>query len=369
MRAMRKANVPGEVAQRPVPAGRGSSPAKRATGSVSCELVVQRALAVATTMGAPGYEIALHVGISAAELADRDSRLPLDKVFDMFDEIERRTGDHAFGLHAAEVGSAAPNNVLALAVHHSPTLGEAFRRWARYNRLINDAAKIEIVTNGELAHLRYRVDHVDGPHRLGAQAALAYMCLMGRQSLGRRFRAQHAGFRHPAPDAATLGEYARVFEAPVTFGGPVDELVVPRAVLAEPLPKADPALCAHLDRHLDVLLERTKPADLRAQVWRIIGEHLTGGLPDIEWLAERLHMSPRSLQRRLRDAGTSFQELLDTLRRDLALRYLEQGLALAEVAFLVGFTEPSNFHRAFKRWTGTTPAEARGRTAGPAARA
>jgi AraC-like DNA-binding protein len=310
-------------------------------------------------MGAPGFEIAMSAGISTAELADRDGRLPLEKLFEVFNEIERRTGDQAFGLHFAEAIFAVPDHPLLFAVQSSPTLGEAFRRAARYTRIIIDAAEIEINTASELVHLRFRVDHEGPSHPIGAQAALALLCLLGRQSLGARFQVTHVRFSRAAPDDRALKEYARIFDTQVTFGELVDELVAPRAVLAEPLPKADAALCTQLDRYLDAQLERTKPADLRARAWRLLGDDLSGGPPDIEWLAERLRMSPRSLQRRLRDAGTSFQELLDARRRDLAMQYLEQGLALAEVAFLVGFTDPSNFHRAFKRWTGMTPAEAR----------
>ena len=336
----------------------------RVTGTVACELI-QRALALATARGAPGREIAASAGITAGELADRDARLPIDKLFGVFDEIVRRTGDEAFGLHIAEASRAVPDNALALAVHSSPTLGDAFRRASRYTRIVNDAAEVEIETRAERVHLRYRIDHPGEPHRVGAQAALALLCLVGRQQVGARFRVVRAGFRQAAPGPAARAEFARVFDAPVAFGGPADELVAPSAVLDEPLPRADPALCAHLDRHLnrqlDGLLARTRPADLRARACRLLGERLTGGPPDIEWLADQLHMSTRSLQRRLREAGTSFQALLDALRRDLALRYLAQDLALAEVAFLVGFTEPSNFHRAFKRWTGMTPAEARQR--------
>jgi AraC-like DNA-binding protein len=335
----------------------------RGTATVVCELV-QKVLALAMAMGMPAHDIAESAGISVAELAERDRRVPLDKLLEVFDEIERRAGDPAFGLRVAEASRARPDNALALALASSPTLGEAFRRVARYTRIINDAAAIELATAGDVVRVQYRLDRAGEPHRAGAQMALAMLCLLGRESLGARFRVAHVAFRHPAPHTAVLAEYARIFEAPVAFGAHIDELVVPPAVLAEPLPRADPALCAHLDRHLDELLDRMQPAALRAQVSRLLGRQLSGGAPDIEWVAAQLHMSPRSLQRRLRDAGTSFQELLDSLRRDLALRYLAQGLAVAEVAFLIGFTEASNFHRAFKRWTGMTPAEARGRAFG-----
>src|SRR5262249_55902507 len=104
--------------------------------------------------------------------------------------------------------------------------------------------------------------------------------------------------------------------------------------------------------------------DFVVQVRRAIGTDLRGGLPDLDTVATRLHVGARSLQRRLRDSGHSYQSILDQVRRDLALRYLgDRRLAISEIAFLVGFAEVTNFYRAFKRWTGTTPTEQRRRTA------
>jgi len=125
--------------------------------------------------------------------------------------------------------------------------------------------------------------------------------------------------------------------------------------------KADPGLCALLDRHAEELLAKYPRQDvLIDQIRAIIGVELRHGDTSLDRVAERLDTSGRTLQRKLRDHGTSHQELLDQMRRDLAMRYLaEPHMAICEVAYLLGFSESSALHRAFKRWTGMTPNEFR----------
>jgi AraC-like DNA-binding protein len=125
--------------------------------------------------------------------------------------------------------------------------------------------------------------------------------------------------------------------------------------------KADPGLCAVLDRHAETLIAKHSPNDsLVERVRALIKDELSGGNASLERIADSLSMSGRTLQRKLRDHGTSHQELLDQMRRDLAMRYLrEPDLAICEVAYLLGFSESSALHRAFKRWTGKTPNEFR----------
>src|SRR5262249_43347614 len=152
---------------------------------------------------------------------------------------------------------------------------------------------------------------------------------------------------HPAPAAPS--EHERFFGAPVRFNQPHNQLVFPRAHLDLPMREADASLASHLDRHLDVVLSGLSRApSFVDSVRRAVGEDLRGGLPRVEEIARKLHMSPRTLQRRLRDAEVSFQALLSEVRRDMGLRYLrESQMSVAEVAFLLGFSEVSTFHRAF----------------------
>jgi len=120
-------------------------------------------------------------------------------------------------------------------------------------------------------------------------------------------------------------------------------------------------LCSVLDRHAENLLSRFPPRNsIVDQSRSIIGHELRGGDPSLERVAAQLGLSARTLQRKLHEQHTSHNELVDHLRHELAVRYLqEREMAIGEVAYLLGFSEPSSFHRAFKRWTGATPREFR----------
>jgi AraC-like DNA-binding protein len=139
---------------------------------------------------------------------------------------------------------------------------------------------------------------------------------------------------------------------------------MPLTVLDASLISSDPALLAILSRAAgDSQRRGPEPATIAAQVARVLGEALRSDDANIAHVAKRLGMTSRSLQRRLKDEATSFGAVRERVRRELAQRYLDDKLAISEISFLLGFSEPSAFFRAFKRWTGTTPLEARRRLA------
>lgn len=324
-------------------------------GTVSTQLA-RKIAAAAAVLGADPGALLGGVGITPEILSDPEARIPLETFQALFDEAARRTGDDAFGLHAAELARRSPDNPLAFAVQSSPTLGEAYRRAARYVHLVNDTLEIRLTTEGSSCLLSHHQRSPAGPRRHGAECSLAMLFLLGRQTLGPPFRVERVRFQHARP--ASTAEHARIFEAAVDFGEELDALVLPRALLDAPLPTASARTVRHLDRLLDELTaELPRRPELAEQVRAALAAELRSG-PTLEGVAARLGTAPRSLQRRLSEEGTSFNELLDELRRELSLRYLaEPDLALVEVAFSLGFAEQSAFHRAFRRWTRSTPAE------------
>jgi AraC-like DNA-binding protein len=298
-------------------------------------------------------------GIAPEQLFDSDGRMPHAAVQALWREAERLTGDDTLGLRVAELSRRTPDNVLAYAVDSSPTVGEALRRGARYTTLVHDCAQAFLIPDGNLVRSRVVMNHPLGLLRHGADFSLGQMAMVIHQLAATPVTLCEARFRHTAPRSLEVHE--RMFRAPLHFEAEHDEVVFERAVLDVPLNRPDPELCSHLDRLLDQLLSRHRaPSDLVRKLRAVVGSDLRGGLPEIQSVAARLHMSTRSLQRRLRESGSSFQDELNMLRRDLAVGYLgDPSLAIAEVAFLVGFAEVTNFHRAFKRWTKMTPAECR----------
>jgi AraC-like DNA-binding protein len=327
-------------------------------GSVS-SVFVRRVLAGAIARGADPVALTSAVGLDPLELRNVDARVPHEVMLALWTEAARLTGDPCFGVHLAEMVGSSPNNVLGYAAHSSPTYGAALRRVARYIRLLHDSFEVLLSDDGELAEVELRQLHPAGAHRQGLEFGLAISAFFARRNLEQPLVLRAVSLAHQ--ERTVQPELERVFSAPVTLGAGKNAIRFDRAYLDAPFSVPDPQLCSQLDRRLDELIARQLgSSNLHEKARGAISESLREGSPTIEQVAARLRMSPRTLQRRLRDSKSSFQELVLEVRRDLALRYLKEAdLSVAEVAFHVGFSDVAAFHHAFKRWTGQTPVQAR----------
>lgn len=308
--------------------------------------------------GIDAETVLAEVGLDPETLADPDARVPHKAAIGLWLLAAERTGDGLFGLHVAAEMDAGQFDVQGYAFLSSATLGEGLERVIRYHRLNHDAAILSLVRAGDRAIYRHELP---GGHRLpvpAAQFVIGAFVKALRTALPDA-PIEEIHFQHCAPDDAT--EYAALLGAPVRFEAEHNEVVMPADALELRLPRADPALAQVLDRHAQALLAALPRVDsLADRVRALLAKELQGGNPSAENVAEQLHMSVRTLGRRLTEEGTSHKAILDDLRGELARRYLgDEHLAIGEVAFLLGFSEASAFHRAFKRWTGRTPAEFR----------
>jgi AraC-like DNA-binding protein len=295
-------------------------------------------------------------GVDPAVMRDPDGRIPHAVALAVWHEAVRQSGDDAFGIHAAEQIRPGAFDVLDYATRSSATLGEGLGRLVRYHRVLHDAAVVQLRLEADVARLTHALPGgaAELP-RHTAEFIVAAWIVVARQATGVEFAPVEVTFQHAPP--IDVREHERVFGCPVRFNRPVNGVVLRRALLDTPLIRADPGLCGVLDRHVRSLIERMpRAAALSDRVRGLVASELSTGRPSAAGVARKLHMSRRSLQRQLEADGTTFRALCDGLRRDLAIRYLrEREIAVAEVAFLLGFSEASAFHRAFKRWLGTTP--------------
>lgn len=293
-------------------------------------------------------------------LIDPDGRLPRASEVQLWEAAVRLTGDDDFGLHLAESADAGDLGGLGFAVRSSATLGEAYERVARYLALVNQDIELHIcaLSDDEVA-LRHVPPSQKLPPRQAIECFMALLFSIGRRGIGADFRLRAVRLRHERP--ANIDAHLRLFGVDPGFGAAHDELLVERHLLGRPKPDAEPALGSVLDRHLHDLLRQLPPkAGFLDRLRAMLLGKLQEGEPSLTELARGLHMSPRGLQRRLQQEGTSLKELTASLRAELAQRHLdERQLSIGEIAFFLGFSEPSTFHRAFKRWTGMTPAEYR----------
>ena len=322
--------------------------------------LLQAVVLGATARGVDPGVLLETAGLEPEDLSDPDARLPLTSTLRLWDQAAHLSGDLAFGVHLAEEIQITAYGAFGYAVRASATLGDALARIQRFLRLVIDGPVLEVVRAPDRLALRHLVARpgLQAP-RQGVEmfvAALAQVPIQGGAPL---LRPVSASFRHAAPPDDA--EQRRVLGCPVAWGAAHDEVCFRPDAWDHPLSSAEPGLALVLDRHLQDLIDRVPAAvDFRDQVRGALASELRGGEPELEHVAQRLRLSPRSLQRRLHAEDTTLQQELATLRRDLALRHLREGReSIAEIAFLLGFSEVSTFHRAFKRWTGMTPAEAR----------
>ncbi len=171
-------------------------------------------------------------------------------------------------------------------------------------------------------------------------------------------------FVHRRP--ADISEHERVFGCPVQFEADHNRMSIDRADWETPTTRAQPGVIQVLTEHANHLIEKLPQGPtLVERLRRTIGERLRGGDSSLESVSREMGMSARSLQRHLQGLGYSYNALADEVRAGTARLYLEQpDIAIAEIAYLLGFADPSTFNRAFKRWTGHTPSHARARIRG-----
>jgi AraC-like DNA-binding protein len=297
------------------------------------------------------------VELDSALLEDIDARFPQEKLAALWQELVRSSGEESIGLYLAEL--ARPATVINYACASSPNFSEALSRLVRYNQLIYEAREFTLETDGKLTRVTHTVPNPYRSFHPYYQFVSALIVLHGRKMTGRDLTPQEVSFQYPQP--TDLCAHRRFFRAPLRFGQPVNEIVFDTGVLHKPLVRSDSGLLTILDRYVEKLLARLPQAEgIVDRVRQALSVELRQGQVSLESTALILEVEPRTLQRRLREAGTSYQAILDEMRRELSIYYLrEEQIAVYEVAFLLGFSETGVFNRAFKRWTGQTPSEFR----------
>jgi len=293
------------------------------------------------------------------DFSDRDARVSEALAAELFNRAATRLADDALGVHAGELIRPGHYGVVGYVGMACNTLGEALLCQQRYQAMVLDIGSLPPQSRGDELRLAWHPDDQGLHYRQLAEFNLAALLSFARWITGQALAPRRIEFPYPAP--ARLDEQRRVFACPLRFDAPCYGLVLPLAWQALPLIQPDPAMRALMDRlAAKQMLELRRGDDPVSQARRLLARELSRGEATLERLAAALHFSPRTLQRKLQEQGLSFSQLLDEVRRELAERYLaDPGFDLTDLAFLLGYSEHSAFTRAFKRWTGRSPAEHR----------
>lgn len=243
-----------------------------------------------------------------------------------------------------------------LAFKSAVDLRRSYQRAERYGLVLTSVSAYEVKIENDR---HYMMLHRDGPSRLGLRISneqtMAAITQISREVSRQAFRPIGVYFKHPSP--GDLSAHEAYFGCPVHYDSDRDALELSEATLKAPNKLGDASISEFFDTHLEKELSESTDHTSLAKRMRIqISQSLSEGVPRVSEVADRLNMSPRTLQRRLSDLGLSFQNLVDESRRELSKRLLRKtDYSLSEVAFLTGFSEQSSFNRAFKRWAGQTP--------------
>ena len=295
-------------------------------------------------------------GIDSKMLLDPDATVPMSACVGLLADGVRATGDDNLGLHVAEHAELGSFDVHFYAMVSSPTLGAAFERVCRYQRLIHETSQVRLEKSGDRALLSHRLPGGMAAPRQTAELLLAAWVRAGRVATRTKWSPAEVRFAHRAP--RDCGEHARFFGGPLRFATGENALVLPTALLDLPCRRTDPLRRRRCwIGYAADWLSAPRPATLAERARAALSEDLQVGNVTARVSAARLAASVRTLHRALAAEGTSYRRLLDQLRLDIAERHLrDDRMSVAEVGVLpLGFSEISAFHRAFKRWTGRTP--------------
>ncbi len=315
----------------------------------------------AASLGVPVDTLLRTAGFDETTLADEDARLTGGTGSRLFAALVDITGDASIALRLAQVVNPIQDHVLSYIFRASPTYGAGLRSLLRYERLIQDVLHSTLEVEGAVARLSYTSDLDVTPAAMEFPFAAKLRWIT--QEFGLALRPTRVTFRHAAP--ANLAPYEATFGPKIEWDSERNSLEFESSWLDHPLHTSDATLMRILEPLAQQALESlpklhapkdgeksTMVRDLRF----VLKDLIRDGEVSVSQAARILRVSSRTLQRRLQECDTSFASVLDDLRRDLALAYLgESTLNVAQISYLVGFSDQSAFHRAFTRWVGDTP--------------
>lgn len=331
---------------------------------------------------APLDELLPSVGIDLATLEDEDARIDVDTLVKLWNATSDALNKPFLGIEAAlwvdramELGAFGVVDFIA---SHSRCVEEAMQKYCRYNQIMSyPHPRDEIVIVDEsMLFRRHLPDTCPELLRQPTEAFLASLVLRIRRLTGVYVTPSETRFRHARPEM--MDAYKEVFGNQIVFDADLDVLVFEPSTRALPLRTANSWLCGLLEQHARELVQALDEggAQISSEVRRILlqgprantdtkavvdvlrrsPERSGLEMPEMPEVARVLGTSVRTMQRRLGEEGTSFQQVRDEVRKDLAARYTrDRSMSLGDIAFLLGFSNEATFHQAFKRWFGQTP--------------
>jgi len=308
----------------------------------------------AEARGVRTADVLRRLGVSREHLETPDARLPAPVVMGIWEALRERTGDSALQLYAPASLPFGAYRVIDYLVASSATVGDGVRRFARYFAIISETVSLSIEDLG--SEHRLWLAAAEGRPLPSIYVDYVFAALVTRIRMRIRPQLAVRGVELRLPRPADPGPWEQVFRAPIHFGAAADCLCFSDGEWRAPTATADEALVRLMEDHARLIAPREDAAPgFRADVLEALRVALPEGGSAAQ-VARVLHVSVRTLQRKLANEGTTYREVLETAQSRLAQAYLaDPHVSVGEVAALLGFSDPSSFNRAFRRWTGEAP--------------
>ncbi|HYD87616.1 MAG TPA: AraC family transcriptional regulator [Vitreimonas sp.] len=327
---------------------------------------VKALLDFAVAHGAGERRLLARACIPAEALSDQDNRLPFARYVALMRAAKAETGDPALALEFGAATDFRKFSVVGLISHASANMLEALQQLNRYGRLVveteglGDGPRFQIVEKNAERWMEDRRGNPNDFPELTESTWSRFICWT-RRDFPQAVFALEAHVTHPEPAHAEA--YQRLWQVPVTFSSRWNAIRSnPAWAFVQIQPENRYAFGVLTERGDELLEELEQAKTLRGQVEAMLMPILHTGDVGIDRITAKLGVSRQTLYRHLKDEGVTFEQVLDDLRRRLALDYLAaKKVSVNETAYLVGFSDPASFSRAFKRWTGVSPREARGK--------
>jgi AraC-like DNA-binding protein len=337
---------------------RSSIKQSNATSSFGNTVIIQRAL---QAWGLDADELLREADIDPEIYQRTGKRVPFKSAEKLFSLVIERTGNPSIGIDLVEHMNPTVYQALGVALLCSSTLRNFCKRFERYFAVVStlENAEFHETEDGGYIVESARVDYSELTRGVHADAFCAVVLKFMRIVFRPDYNLKRLELNWTPPEKYH-DKYRKHFGCEVTFGAPLTVLYFDKDDLDIPLGGANASLAFQNDQSAKAILAELKKDNLQARVYARLIEYLPAGECSREKVAHSLYMSESAFQKKLKLEGTSYQALLDRTRSELSQHYLGKGgMSISEAAFLLGFTDSSNFSRAFKRWMGVSPSEYR----------
>ncbi|OPK11009.1 AraC family transcriptional regulator [Pseudomonas sp. VI4.1] len=316
---------------------------------------------VAQSLGLNPGEMLRGVGLTPIMLNDPECMLPLEAALKLLECSAARSSCPTFGLRMAEARRLSDLGAISLLFSHQRTLRDMLLTSIEYRHLLNRTLAMNLETVGNTVLIRDEIMAEAGvPKRQAAELAIGILHRTCKSLMGSHWHPRSIHFSHEAP--ASLEDHARFFRCRVVFDAEFDGIVCNAADIDQPNPQADPAMAVYARQFMDSMAGASEPSvifDVRKAIYLL----LPVGRATVHQVAYAQGVSVRTLQRELDEVGLTFSELLNAVRRELALNYMEnKNYSLQRVGMMIGYAVATSFTRWFYTEFGCSPRAWRNRS-------